>query len=72
MQAEELSVSLIVSVESLAWIALDRFVAVVWLMKVHLVTSRFRSLSIASSWIVALTANSVDLYSSVLLKENGK
>ena len=67
-----MSVSLTVSIQSLVWTALDRFVAVVWPMKVHVITSRFRSFAIASTWIVALTANSVDLYSSELLKENGK
>ena len=64
--------SLTVSIESLVWIALDRFVAVVWPMKFHLITSRFRSFTIASAWIVALTVNSLDLYLSDLLKENGK
>ena len=38
-----MAVSLTVSIESLVWIALDRFVAVVWPMKFHLITSRFRS-----------------------------
>ena len=66
------TVSFTVSIQSLVWITMDRFVAVVWPMKVHLITSRFRSLAIASTWIVALTANSVDLYLSDLLKENGK
>ena len=66
------SVSITVSIQSLVWIALDRFVAVVWPMKVRLITSKFRSFAIASTWIVALTANSVDLYSSELLKENGE
>ena len=65
------SVSLTVSIQSLVWIALDRFVAVVWPMKVHLIMSRFRSFAIASTWIAALTVNSVDLYSSELMKENG-
>ena len=67
-----MAVSLIVSIESLVWIALDRFVAVVWPMKFYLITSRFRSFAIASTWIVALTASSVDLHLSELLKENGK
>ena len=66
------TVSLTVSIESLVLIALDRFVAVVWPMKIHLITSRFRSLAIASTWIVAVTANAVDLYYSELLMGNGK
>ena len=67
-----MAVSLTVSIQSLVWIALDRFVAVVWPMKVHLITSRFRSFAIASTWIVALTVNSPDLYLSELLKDNGR
>ena len=39
-------------------------------MKFHLITSRFRSFTIASTWIVASTVNSI--YLSDLLKENGK
>ena len=66
------SVSLTVSIQSLVWIALDRFVAVVWPMKVHLITARNRSFAIASTWILALTANSEDLLLSELLKKNGK
>ena len=65
-----MAVSLTVSIESLVWIALDRFVAVVWPMKFRRITSRFRCFAIASTWIVALTVNSPDLYLSELLKEN--
>ena len=72
MRSFLVTVSFTVSIQSLVWIALDRFVAVVWQMKVHLITSRFRSFAIASNWIVALTVNFVDLYSYKLLKENGK
>ena len=67
-----MTVSLTVSIESLVWIALDRFLAVVWPMKVHLITSRFRAFAIASTWIVALTVNSAHLYLSKLRKEYGK
>ena len=67
-----MAVSITVSIESLVWIALDRFVAVVWPMKFHLITSRFRAFAIASTWIVALTVNSADLYLSKLRKEYGK
>ena len=67
-----MAVSLTVSIESLVWIALDRFVAVVWPMKVHLITCRFHSFAVASTWIVALTVNSADLYLSELLMENEK
>ena len=47
-----------VSVSSLVWIALDRFVAVVLPMKVHLISSRCRVFAIASTWIVAIIVNS--------------
>ena len=67
-----IAVSLTVSIESLVWIAVDRFLAVVWPMKVHLITSRFRAFAIASTWIVALTVNSADLYLSKLRKDYGK
>ena len=67
-----MAVSITVSIESLVWIALDRFVAVVWPMKFHLITSRFRAFAIASTWIVALTVNSADLYLSKLRKQYGK
>ena len=67
-----MAVSITVSIESLVWIALDRFVAVVWPMKFHLITSRFRAFAIASTWIVALIVNSADLYLSKLRKEYGK
>ena len=67
-----LAVSVTVSIESLVWIALDRFVAVVFPMKVYLISSRFRVLAIASTWIVAVTFCSVHLYTSKLVEENGK
>ena len=47
-----------VSIQSLVWIALDRFVAVVFLMKVHLMSSRSRVFAIVSTWVVAITVNS--------------
>ena len=47
-------VSVYVSLQSLTWIALDRFIAVVFPMKVHLISSRFRVLAIAFTWIVAV------------------
>ena len=47
------SVSLFVSVQSLMWIAVDRFVAVVFPMKLGLISSKIRKIAIASTWIVA-------------------
>lgn len=55
-------VSASVSLESLVWIALDRFVAVVLPMKVRLISRRVRAFGIASTWITAIVINSVDLY----------
>jgi len=55
-------VSLAVSGQSLCWIALDRFVAVVFPMKVHLISSRFRALAMASTWVIATITRWVDLY----------
>ena len=64
------TVSLTVSTESLAWIAFDRFVAVVFPMKFHLFSSRFRACAIASTWVVALLANAFGVYAFELVKQN--
>ena len=47
------SVSLVVSAESLVWIAIDRFVAVVFPMKLGLISGRTRSIAIVSTWMCA-------------------
>ena len=47
---------------------MDRFIAVVFPMKVHLISSRFRVLAIASSWIVALLCGAID---SKVVHKNG-
>ena len=47
------SVSLFVSVQSLVWIAIDRFVAVVFPIKLGLISSQIRTKAIASTWILA-------------------
>ena len=65
-------VSVTVSVQSLVWIALDRFVAVVYPMKAHLISSRLRAFAIASTWIVAMVINSSDLYTYGLVQRNGE
>ena len=64
------AVSLTVSIESLVWIAFDRFFAVIWPMKVHLISPRFHAFAIASTWILAVLFNSLDLYYSNLIKLN--
>ena len=63
--------SVCVSVQSLTWIALDRFIAVVFPMKVHLISSRFRVLAIASSWIVALLCGAASCIYSDVVHKNG-
>ena len=57
-------VSLLVSAESLMWIAIDRFVAVVFPMKLGLISSTIRTIAIASTWICASLVNFPSLISS--------
>ena len=45
--------SLFVSTQSLVWIAIDRFVAVVFPMKLGLISSKIRTIAIVSTWICA-------------------
>ena len=66
------TVSLTVSIESLVWIAVDRFVAVVFPMKFRIFSSRSRACAIASTWVVALIANAFRFYSIELVKQNEK
>jgi len=47
------SVSLFVSVQSLMWMAVDRFLAVVFPIKLGFVSSKIRAIAIVSTWIVA-------------------
>lgn len=63
-------VSVFVSLVSLVWIALDRFVAVVLPMKVHLISWKFRAFAIATTWILSVVINSLDLYTYGLTEEN--
>ena len=65
-------VSLTVSVESLVWIAVDRFIAVVFPIKVHRISTRFRRFAVTSTWIVAVLICSVRLYTSESVEVNGK
>ena len=71
IQSFVISTSVYVSVQSLTWIALDRFIAVVFPMKVHLISSRFRVLAIASTWIVALLCGSASSIDSKVVHKNG-
>ena len=54
------------------WIALDRFVAVVSPIRVHLISSRSRFVAIASTWFMAMTVNSPDLFVYRVFEENEK
>ena len=71
IQSFVISTSVHVSVQSLTWIALDRFIAVVFPMKVHLISSRFRVLAIASTWIVAVLCGSASSIDSKVVHKNG-
>jgi len=67
------STSYAVSTGSLVCIAVDRFVAVVFPMKAHLVSSRFRTIVIAATWILAGLINALDLYAyGVVELRNGE
>ena len=46
-------VSLVVSSQSLVWIAIDRFVAIVFPIKLGLISNKFRAIAIVSTWIIA-------------------
>ena len=51
------SVSLLVSSQSLVWIAIDRFVAIVFPIKIGLISTKIRAAAILSTWIVAVLFN---------------
>ena len=60
-------VSVLVSSQSLVWIAIDRFVAVVFPMKLGLISSKIRSIAIVSTWIFAGFFNCPVLITSKLI-----
>jgi len=62
------SVSLFVSTQSLVWIAIDRFVAVVFPMKLGLISTKIRTIAIISTWIFAGVLNIPWLLTSKLLE----
>ncbi|XP_067048697.1 QRFP-like peptide receptor [Acropora muricata] len=64
-------VSLAVSVQSLMWIAVDRFMAVVFPMKINFISSRVRVFGAASTWILAIAANSKHLFAVKLAYHSG-
>ena len=59
--------SVLVSVQSLVWIAIDRFVAVVFPMKLGLISSKIRTIAIVSTWICASLVKLPSLISSKLI-----
>ncbi|XP_020631368.1 neuropeptide FF receptor 2-like [Orbicella faveolata] len=54
-------VSIQVSAQSLVWIAIDRFVAVVFPIRIGFISTKIRTMAIASSWIFAGLLNSPKL-----------
>ena len=54
-------VSIHVSAQSLVWIAVDRFVAVVFPLKLGLISKKIRTIAIVSTWIFAGFLNSPSL-----------
>ena len=63
-------VSLTVSIESFVCISIDRFVAVVFPLKAHLITARVRTAAITFTWFIALFLNSVEFYMPVCAYKN--
>ena len=50
-------VSVLVSCQSLVWIAIDRFVAVLFPMRLGLISTKIRFIAIVSTWIIAAAFN---------------
>ena len=46
--------SLTVSVQSIAWITVDRFIAVMFPMTSRIISPKYRAIAIASTWVLAL------------------
>jgi len=64
-------VSLLVSAQSLVWISIDRFVAVVFPLKLGLISSKTRTIAIVSTWICAgFFSCPVTIYSKLLVRGN--
>ena len=60
--------SLHVSTQSLVWIAVDRFIAVLFPIKVGLISTRIRTIAITSTWIFAGMSNIPWLLTSKLVE----
>ena len=65
-------VSLLVSVQSLVLIAVDRFVAVAFPLRVSLLTSKRRLLCIVSIWVVSMLVAIPHLLSNIIFEFDGK
>ena len=64
--------SFLVSTQSLVWIAIDRFVAVVFPMKLGLISSKIRMMAIVSTWICAGFVNfPLLIFSKLVPRGNG-
>ncbi|XP_068696390.1 QRFP-like peptide receptor [Montipora foliosa] len=66
-----MNVSLGASVQSLLWIAIDRFMAVVFPTKIKIISARFRTTAIASTWTVAMVGSLKDFFTVKLEEYNG-
>ena len=63
-------VSLVVSIESLLLISLDRFVAVVFPLRAKLITPKARFICIGCTWITAIAVHAPYFYTFRLLSDN--
>ena len=62
------NVSIVVSIQNLILIAVDRFGAVVFLLRSPLITSKLCPFFILATWIVAVAVNSPDLFTYELVE----
>ena len=63
-------VSLVVSVESLLLISMDRFIAVVFPLRAKLITAKARFICIGCTWIIAIAVNAPYFYTHRLFSDN--
>ena len=63
-------VSLVVSIESLLLISLDRFIAVVFPLRAKLITSKARFVCIGCTWITAIAVHAPYFYTFRLFSDN--
>ncbi|XP_022805779.1 neuropeptide SIFamide receptor-like [Stylophora pistillata] len=67
-----IDVSLVVSIESLLLISVDRFIAVVLPLKAKLVSSKVRLVGVLGTWIVATVVHAPYFYAYKLIPEGNK